>query len=292
MNKKHLVLGVGEILWDMLPEGKQLGGATTNFAYHACQLGAEGYVVSAVGKDPLGNEIIEIVNRNQIGNLLSIDPDHPTGIVEVELSDRGIPTYNIIENVAWDFIPAVDQTLKIASKADALCFGSLAQRHIHSRNSIQIILRSVPDTCTRVFDINLRQHFYSQEVLKRSLEFADVLKINDEELALISNLMQLPDDEVEACRLLMGKFNLRLVVLTRGENGSFLVSEKETSFEETPVVTVEDTVGAGDSFTAAMVMGLLKDLPIKEIHRKAVGLSAYVCMQKGATPIIPDELKY
>jgi len=292
MNERHIVLGVGEILWDLLPEGKQLGGATTNFAYHACQLGTNGYVVSSVGKDALGDEIVEIINNNGVGNLLSVDPEHATGIVEVELGERGIPTYNIIEGVAWDHIQVSDETLLRVRKADAVCFGSLAQRHSDSRESIRSILGAVPDDCIRVFDINLRQHFYNKDVIESSLFLADVLKINEEELVIVSNYFNLPKEEVDACDALLDKFDLRLVVLTRGENGSYLITRDELSYEETPEVKIADTVGAGDSFTATMVVGLLKGLPIPEIHKKAVNLSAYVCTQKGATPIIPEELKY
>lgn len=287
MEKKHIILGVGEILWDMLPEGKQLGGAPTNFAYHACQLGGNGYVASSVGGDSLGREIMNIINKNRMGNLIAIDSIHPTGTVEVTLTDRGIPTYNIIENVAWDYIPVIRKTLDLVGNADAICFGSLAQRNTVSRNSIHEILKVAPVNCLKVFDINLRQQFYTEEIIKQSLELSNVLKINNEELTLLQPFFDLPVDQEKACHTLIRKFDLRLVALTRGENGSYLINSRETSYEETPRVDIEDTVGAGDSFTAAMVVGLLKNKPLKDVHKDAVKLSAFVCTQKGATPEIP-----
>lgn len=286
--EKKTVIGIGEILWDLLPDGKQLGGAPANFAWHAQQLGAEGTVVSAVGEDEPGEEIRDIIKDKALGNGISIS-SKPTGTVSVELSN-GIPDYIIHENVAWDFIELNDLAKEKTLQADAICFGSLAQRSDVSAKNIRTALDSAPEECLKIFDINLRQAFYSKEIIEASLKRANVFKINDEELLIVREMFGVSGTDEEVCRELMDMFDLKLTALTGGEKGSMLIAKGEVSEIKTPKVEVVDTIGAGDSFTAALAMGMLEGLPLKEIHNRAVTLSAFVCTQKGATPVIPDDL--
>ena len=209
---------------------------------------------------------------------------HPTGTVNVTLKDNGIPSYEIIENVAWDKIPHTEEIKAAASKADAICFGSLAQRSEVSRATIQAVLQDAPDRCLKVFDINLRQNFYSQAIIEDSLQYCNVLKINDEELVVLAGMFGWKGSDPEICKFLVDHYNLELLALTCGENGSWLFTKDESSFLKTPKVKVADTVGAGDSFTGSMIVGKLKNMPLSELHEMAVKVSAFVCTQKGATP--------
>lgn len=285
--KKYTVIGIGEVLWDMLPTGKVLGGAPVNFAYHAAQLGAVGVAISAVGDDELGREIMDTVNEKGIQNCIAINK-YPTSTVGVTLKD-GKPEYTIYENVAWDFIELLPEAIQILKEADAVCFGTLAQRSWNSREAIQLALKLVPQNCLKVYDINLRQKYYNKELIQESLLVANVFKINDDEVELFKHLFGLEGSETEVCLKIKETYSLEYLALTKGEKGSYLFHESEVSFLPTPLVVVEDTIGAGDSFTSAMVMGILKQQPLNEIHRKAVEISAFVCTQKGATPMLPAE---
>lgn len=279
---------MGEVLWDLLPDGKILGGAPVNFAYHAMQLGAVGVAVSSVGNDELGREIIDSVNSKGIENCIAVNT-HPTGTVGVTLKD-GKPDYTIYENVAWDFIELTPEAIKMLQQADAICFGTLAQRSAVSHSAIQKALKLVPENCLKVYDINLRQKYYSKELISESLSVANVFKINDDEVELFKHLFGFEGSEIEVCMKIKETYSLEYLALTKGEKGSYLFHESEVSFLPTPLVEVEDTIGAGDSFTSAMVMGILKLQPLNEIHRKAVDISAFVCTQKGATPILPEKI--
>jgi fructokinase len=290
MNDKPLVAGIGELLWDILPTGKQIGGSPCNFAFHAMQAGCKSIVVSAVGNDPFGDELV-----NELGNLnlntFYIQRNHfPTGTVTVKLNESGHPSYIIHENTAWDNTLQIPETLEKITECDAVCFGTLGQRNSVSAATIQDVLTLVKPGCLKVFDINLRQHFYSPEIITKSLEFANILKLNDEELPVLSNLFSLNGDVKNQLKLLVNRFNLKYVVYTMGEKGSFIVSDNEFSFLESPKVVVADTVGAGDSFTAVLVSGLLKGLPLTKVHEAATRTAAYVCTQKGATPVIPFDI--
>lgn len=289
----NIVVGMGEALWDVLPEGKKIGGAPANFAYHIAQLGWEGRVVSAVGNDKLGAEILENFNEKKLNYLIEEVP-YPTGIVLVELDNVGVPHYNIKENVAWDNIPFTPQLEELAKNTRAVCFGSLAQRNIVSRETINRFLDAMPDGegQLKIFDINLRQDFYTKEVLCNSFRKCNILKINDEELVAISRMFGYPGiDLQDKCWILLAKYNLKMLILTCGINGSYVFTPGEVSFVDTPKVEVADTVGAGDSFTAAFCAGILKGIPITEAHRLAVKISAYVCTQNGAMPPVPEELR-
>ena len=293
MNEKRYVVGLGEVLWDVLPEGKKLGGAPANFAYHAGQfLGSDNTIaISALGEDRLAEETIEALREHNLNDLLPRVP-YPTGTVQVTLAEGGIPTYDIKENVAWDNIPFDDDIAAIARNCRAVCFGSLAQRNIVSRTTIQKFLDATPDDCLKIFDINLRQQFYTKEIIQESIRRCNILKINDEELVLIGRMFGYPGLDIEnKCWLILGKYNLDMLVLTCGTNGSYVFTPGNVSFQETPKVTVADTVGAGDSFTGSFVGSILSGKSVAEAHHTAVRVSAFVCTQNGAMPEVPAELK-
>lgn len=289
---KELSVGIGESLWDMLPDGKKVGGAPANFAYHISQFGLDSLVVSAIGNDRFGDELLERFNEKGIKSLIERVP-YPTGTVEIEVDEAGIPQYEIKENVAWDNIPFTERLKELAGRTRAVCFGSLAQRNVVSRNTIKSFLDSMPDDegRLRVFDVNLRQGFFTKEILNDSMERCNVLKINDEELVMVGRLFNLPGiDLEEKCKVLSEKYGLKFLILTCGVNGSYVFSGENVSFQQTPKVDVVDTVGAGDSFTAAFIACILRGESVEEAHRKAVATSAFVCTQAGAMPVLPSEL--
>jgi fructokinase len=302
MNMKT-VTGIGEALWDCLPEGRKFGGAPTNFAYHCSQFGLDAWAASAIGDDELGDEILDICKGV---NLQVICPKVPyeTGTVQVTLDEKGIPQYNIKKGVAWDNIPYSDKLAQLALRTDAVCFGSLAQRSSVSRDTIRRFIDNMPEDALKVFDINLRQNFFTKEVIEESLNLCNVLKINDEELVTVSRLfgwLAESDEDFDTiwkniefkscCRNILTKYNLRMLILTCGVNGSYVFTpDGEISQLGTPKVEVADTVGAGDSFTAAFVSCILLGKTIKEAHKCAVDVSAFVCTQHGAMPKIPREL--
>ncbi len=287
-----IVIGMGEALWDVLPEGKKIGGAPANFAYHVSQFGLKSCAVSAVGDDPLGRELLD--NFKQRGVTYSIETvPYPTGTVQVEIDQAGVPQYEIKENVAWDNIPYTSALEELAKRTRAVCFGSLAQRNVVSRETINRFLDAMPADSGRliVFDVNLRQGFYNKEILCNSMKRCNILKINDEELVTVSRMFGYPGiDLQDKCWILLGKYNLKMLILTCGINGSYVFTPGNVSFRPTPKVEVADTVGAGDSFTAAFIASILKGLSVEEAHRKAVDISAYVCTQQGAMPVLPEEL--
>ena len=290
---KRYIVGLGEALWDVLPEGKKLGGAPANFAYHAGQfVGQENTLaVSALGEDKLAEETIASLEEHGLNYLMPRVP-YPTGTVQVTLDEQGIPSYNIKENVAWDNIPFNDEIEEVARNCKAVCFGSLAQRNVVSRDTIQRFLDLTPDDCMKIFDINLRQQFYTKEIIQDSMHRCNILKINDEELVLIGRMFGYPGLDIEnKCGLILGKYNLDMLVLTCGTNGSYVFTPGYVSFQETPKVEVADTVGAGDSFTGSFCAAILSGKSVAEAHKLAVNVSAFVCTQNGAMPVVPEELK-
>lgn len=292
MNANDVVVGMGEVLWDMLPEGKKIGGAPANFAYHVSQFGLPSCVVSAVGEDALGKEILDNFTSKGLNCHIATVP-YATGTVQVSIDQAGVPQYEIKENVAWDNIPYTPALEALARRTKAVCFGSLAQRSVVSRETINRFLDVMPcgEGQLKIFDINLRQNFYTKEVLCQSMRKCNILKINDEELVTISRLFGYPGiDLQDKCWILLGKYDLKMLILTCGVNGSYVFTPGRVSFQETPRVKVADTVGAGDSFTAAFVSGLLKGMPVEDAHKLAVCTSAYVCTQNGAMPVLPAEL--
>lgn len=288
---KFKVAGIGELLWDLLPFGKKLGGAPANFAYHAQVLGAKSYVVSSVGDDVLGKEIVvQLDDINFDTNYLEISYIHPTGTVEVKLDENGKPDFIIHEDVAWDFISFNESIRDLSSELDAVCFGSLAQRSEISRKSIRQMIKSTPENCLRIYDINLRQNYYNAEIIEKSLNYANCFKLNEDEFPIVSDLLSISGTEQTILDELLSRFDLKIIALTKGSEGSVLHTPDESSFLKPDKVKVIDTVGAGDAFTAALGIGLLKELPIKTIHEQAMQLSAYVCTQKGATPVLPESM--
>lgn len=288
---KRLVVGLGEVLWDMLPEGRKIGGAPVNFAYHAGQFGIDTMAVSAIGNDKLGEDTIAEMNGKHLNHIFPSVP-YPTGSVQVSLDEKGVPAYDIKENVAWDNIPLTNEIESVARNCQAVCFGSLAQRNTVSRNTIRKFIESTPSGCIRIFDINLRQNFYTSNVIRDSLEHCNILKINDEEIMLVSRMFNYDSSNIEnVCRTIMEDFSLEMVILTCGTKGSYIFTKGGVSFMPTPKVNVADTVGAGDSFTGSFCAAILRGLPVAEAHKKAVEVSAYVCTQNGAMPEIPESMK-
>lgn len=288
---KNYIVGLGEILFDCLPEGKKLGGAPANFAFHAAQFGLNGIAVSAIGQDDWGQEILDELAGKQLEVHLE-KTDYPTGRVNVLLDEKGVPTYDIQEGVAYDNIPWTPAIEEIAKQTKAVCYGSLAQRNPVSRATIQQFLATMPADSVKIFDINLRQHFYSKELIMENLEKCNILKINDDEIEIVGQLFGYEETSMEAkCQKLLATYNLQMVILTCGTNGSYVFTADKQTYQPTPKVEVADTVGAGDSFTGAFCAAILQGKPVEEAHRLAVQVSAYVCSQHGAMPTLPENIK-
>ena len=281
--KKLKVIAVGEIVWDMLPAGKQLGGAPLNFAFFSKELGAEAYAVSAIGNDVLGDETLAVASATGV-NLDYLQRNNlPTSRVLISLDDEGVPQYEIVENVAWDALECPQMILDLVKDASVMCWGSLAQRSVTSRQSVLAMLSAAPKECVKVFDINIRQHYYSREVIETSLGYADILKLNEDELPLVASILGLSGPEHDIVSQLIEKYALKYLVYTHGADFSEVFSATgEYSHVPTPKVRVVDTVGAGDSFTAVFVTSILQGLSMAESHARAVEVSAYVCTQNGA----------
>jgi fructokinase len=286
------VIGIGEVLWDLLQTGSQMGGAPANFAYHAHALGAKSQMITRIGNDDLGREIIRRFQEMALpDDNVQVDAGAPTGTAKVSLSGDGLAHFTIHDNVAWDYLAATPEALAAARQADAICFGSLAQRSQTSRNTIQQLVAAAPAQALRVFDINLRQHYYSCDLIERSLHLANVLKLNDDELPILAEMFDLTGSAAQQYQIeqLALSFNLGVVALTRGQRGSLLYQDGRWSDCTSRSVEVVDTVGAGDSFTAALVLGLLQEMDLDEINRLANEVACYVCSQAGATPRMPQE---
>lgn len=277
------ITGIGDALWDILPDGRKIGGAPANFAYYMKQFGFDATVVTAVGDDELGEEIKQTFARMDLKHHTEV-VDYPTGIVRIELDDRGVPAYEIVENVAYDHISYTSGLDEVAQACNVVCFGTLAQRNAVSRNTITRFLDAMPATgeTYKVFDINLRQNFYSKEMIAESLKRSNVFKVNDEELAVVKQMFAYGGETIEeTCRMILSDWDLKYLILTCGTNGSYIFAEGEESFMDTPKVEVVDTVGAGDSFIASFMASILKGTSIKDAHELAVKLSAFVCTQYG-----------
>lgn len=287
------VIGIGEALWDRFPEGARVGGAPANFAYHIARLGLPGRIVSAVGDDPEGGRLCARLRRRGLFVSAKSVP-FPTGSVQVTLDAAGKPEYDIREDAAWDNIPFTPALEKLARSARAVCFGTLAQRSPVSRGTILRFLDAMPDEKGRykIFDINLRQNYYTQEVIEESLKRCNILKINDEELETVSGMFRLTGESDEAsCRELMRRYGLEILILTCGADGSRVFTPEGGSYQKPEKIIIGDTVGAGDSFTAAFTAALLTGRGIGEAHRLAAQVSAFVCTQHGAMPELPEAFK-
>lgn len=274
---------MGEILWDMLPTGKQLGGAPANFAYHVCRLGGNGWAVSAISDDELGREIKNTLSTKKLNTILE-EVNEPTGTVQVTLNAAGVPTYDITEGVAWDHIPFTERIGNLAKETSAVCFGTLAQRSPESRATIHKFIESMPAGSLKVFDINLRQKYYDEKIISDSLRLADILKINDEELEIVSRMLCLSGTSEERCRAISREFNLKFVILTMGGDGSKVILEDSVHLSTPGKINIVDTVGAGDSFTAAFMLAYLRGESIEKAHTLATEVSSYVCTKAGAMP--------
>ncbi len=290
MKKQLNVAGIGELLWDVFPTHSRLGGAPANFAYHCSQLGAQAWPVSCVGADPLGERIRETLKQKGMDTRYVIESEtYPTGTVDVVLS-AGKPLYEIHEDVAWDHIPCTDELKAFAATLDAVCFGSLSQRSGESRGAVRSFLQQVPGGALKIFDVNLRQEFFSKELIEESLRRANILKLSDEELPVLAGYFGLQGGTTGQLQQLRAQFELKLIAYTRGPDGSVLLAQDETDDCTGLPGNAVDSVGAGDSFTAALCMGLLWGRPLKAVNLFANQVATFVCSQKGATPDLPAEL--
>ena len=293
----HLILGVGELLWDVLPEGPRLGGAPANFTVMAGRLGSHAAILSRIGRDEFGRQAVEVLDPLPADTeFLQVDPQHETGQVTVSFKN-GQPEYVIHEPAAWDFMELTDDWVRLAERADAICFGSLAQRGLESRQTIQTLAAQTPSHCVRVFDVNLRAPFYSSEIVQESLELATVMKMNDAEVPMVLNLLGLPPQDCSECdalragaeRLLSEFPTLKLVAITRGAHGSLLVGRDEWHSHPGVATTVVDTIGAGDAFTAAMTSYLLRGASLATLNEAGNRWGAWIASQRGAMPPLPEK---
>jgi fructokinase len=299
VKEPHLILGVGELLWDMLPEGPKLGGAPANFTVMAGRLGNHAVILSRIGRDDLGRQAIDQLDPLPVDtSCLEVDQVHDTGRVTVSFVG-GEPRYTIHQPSAWDFLELSDEWIRLAERADAICFGSLAQRGVESRQTIQSLAAQTPAACIRVFDVNLRTPFYSSEVILESLELATVLKMNDAELPQVLSLLGLPvDEESEKDRVrlgaerLLGEFpSLEMVAVTRGSRGSMLVRRDEWNEHPGFPVKVVDQIGAGDTFTAAMTHYLIRGANLAMLNEAGNRWGAWVASRSGAMPSLPEKVR-
>jgi len=292
--QRPLIVGLGEILWDVFPDGARFGGAPTNFACTAAGIGEQGFrigMVSAVGDDQQGLQARQILEDRHVDVSGIGCVDQPTGRVDVVVHDHGQASYEFLMDAAWDHIQWSDSLSAIARRADVVCFGTLGQRAPTSRSTIRRFLKLTPTSCIRILDVNLRPPFWTDDILRDSLPLANVLKCNDEELPILSNLLQVKGSDSDQLRTLIERYELRLAILTRGANGSLIVDQSgETSELSAATVQINDTVGAGDAFTAAVAIGFLESQSLSAIHRCASEVAAWVCTQSGATPVIPRDV--
>ncbi|BDS05019.1 fructokinase [Oceaniferula spumae] len=286
------VAGLGELLWDIFPHGKRLGGAPTNFACHCQQLGAQAYPISSVGMDELGVEATAELNELGVDvSYVQVNKEFPTGRVLVDLDETGKPEYDILENMAWDHLQYTDALDSLARSIDAVCFGVLAQRSEKTRNTIQDFLLQTPSTALKILDVNLRAPYFTKELVESSLKIANVVKLSDEELPVLAEYFSLSGEVDQQLKSLRKMFALKHVAYTRGADGSVLVTQDGALETRGVKVTPVDSVGAGDSFTAAMCIGLLRGMPLAEVNKFANRVAAFVCSNAGAAPVLPASLK-
>jgi len=294
MSKPRLMIGLGEVLWDLLPSGKLLGGAPTNFAYMATVLGNRGLVASRVGDDELGREARHAMDNLGVSTLfLQKDVVHDTGTARVSLDTAGHPDFSIDAPVAWDFLEWTTEWEQLASRADVVCYGSLAQRSAVSADTIEKFLRATPRHTLRICDANVRKPFYSIEVLRKSFRYADIVKLNEQELAYVSPLVGGSHlDDLEIARRLLKEFNLQMICITKGSAGSSLVTASEVESHSGFSVAVADSIGAGDAFTACVAHYFGSGMPLRQMNELANRIAAWVATQVGATPLLtPAKLK-
>jgi fructokinase len=288
-----VIAGIGEILFDVLHDSEELGGAPINFAYHVNSLGAKGYAVSTIGDDARGRKALAELQRRQLSTeCITVTDRYPTGYVQAHLDEAGIATYDFPDDTAWDHLTVNEHAIQLAGHLACVCFGSLVQRSEVSRKELVRFLELTPSSTLKVFDLNLRQNFYSKEVVLQSLHYADVLKLNDDELPVLASMLSFTGDDRSILAAVVSEFNLKLVALTRGGKGSLLVTPKK--YSDHPGIRAEkiaDTIGAGDAFTAATVISFLKGYELDRINEKANRVAAWVCSQKGAMPVMPTSFR-
>jgi fructokinase len=283
---KYRVVGLGELLWDLLPTGRKLGGAPANFAYITNLLGDEGIPASRVGDDDLGTEVIRhLKDRGLLTDFIQTDPTHPTSTVKVEIDAAGQPRFEICESIAWDFLQWTSQWQDLAAGVDAVCFGSLAQRSPESHATILNFVRATRPNAVRIFDVNLRQEFFTADVLAESMKLATIVKLNHEELPRIMNLLALEHrDQESSARQLIDAFGPKLVCVTRGNGGGLLVTADTANIHTGFPIKVADTIGAGDAFTAALVHEYLRGASLHSMNEMANRVGAWVAGETGAMP--------
>jgi fructokinase len=288
---RPLIVGIGEVLWDVFPDAEHFGGAPANVAMHAAALGAEAWMISAVGRDARGDAALAQldaagVHRATVAQLIQ----HRTGVVRVSVDATGQPAFDIEPDVAWDYVPWTPEVAQLVERADAICFGTLAQRAPVSRATIARAVGATRRSAWRLFDVNLRQRYFDGGTVTASLALANAVKLNDEELPIIARLCKLgTTGPLDQLRELCERFELRLAALTRGASGAVLVTPHEICESAAPRTVVADTVGAGDAFTATLLVGLLTGHSLAEVSERANAVAAYVCSQPGATPPIPED---
>lgn len=290
--KKLIIAGIGELLWDVLPEAEVIGGAPVNFAYHVTALGEKGLPISTIGRDTRGERALaELQKRGVDTSAISISDEYPTGYVIAEVDKEGKASYNFPDEVAWDYLVLNEYAANLRMNLDAVCFGSLAQRSEHSRRVIYNFLDALRPETVKVFDINFRQDFYSRQVIESSLQRTDILKLNEEELPVLARLLDLQEPGDRCLPLLIKKYHLKMTILSMGDSGSLLLTPDSSSKHSGIVTHVQDTIGAGDSFTAAATIGYLQGLSLDDINEQANRVAAYVCSQQGGMPPLPDGFK-
>lgn len=286
-----ICVGIGEILWDLLPKGKVLGGAPGNVVGIANQLGLKGILVSSVGDDQLGHEILQRIEQKGLDKKgLRVLKDLPTGVVDVTLDSKGVPTFNIRQPAAWDAILMDDERRQLAKSASLIVFGTLAQRDPRSQKGIMEFIKSAPASCIKVVDVNLRPPFIMESVIRESLELADVLKLNETELPVLAKIFGLSGDETSQLKQLQSRFDLDVIAYTLGPRGSRMITATSDISHPFVDAVVVDTVGAGDSFVAVVATGMLLGMEIGKIQEMANRVAAFVCTQVGGTPTLPEEL--
>lgn len=295
-------VGLGEVLWDVFPHEAHFGGAPANFAAHCAHLRAHAYVVSRVGRDELGEKAKGHMEDNGIDqSYLQWDDQHPTGTVDVQLSDQGKATYQFADDTAWDHLQWKSSLVDLALRCHVVCFGTLGQRNPIARQTIRQFVEATQESCLRVFDVNLRQEFYDSEIIRHSLQMANAFKLNDEELPIVLRLCGMPvaddtyqpdsEETRQAARALMDRFQLRWMTVTAGSSGATLFYGDQIFHQTAPKAEVVDTVGAGDSFTATLVCDLLREVPPEKSLAHAIDVAGFVCTRSGATPSLPEELR-
>jgi fructokinase len=289
--QQPICVGIGEILWDLLPKGKVLGGAPGNVVGIANQLGLKGILVSSVGDDQLGHEILERIGEKGLDKKgLRVLKDLPTGVVDVALDSKGVPTFNIRQPAAWDAIVMDEERRQLAKSASLIVFGTLAQRDPRSQKGIMEFVKAAPASCLKVVDVNLRPPFIMESVIRESLELADVLKLNETELPVLAKILGLSGDETAQLKQLQARFDLDVIAYTLGPRGSRMITATQDIFHPFVDAVVVDTVGAGDSFVAVVATGMLLGMEISKIQEMANRVAAFVCTQVGGTPTLPEEL--